>query len=382
MTDVCASALNLQQPSRVKLHIMLVIAQLGFAGFEVLTRVALVSGVSPFVFAVYRNFIAFAVLAPVSYFSEKKKRTPLTLSIVAQMFLLGLIGVFVNQVTYYTGLRLTSATFTSAMQNSTPAFTFILAAFLRYEKVRRRGLDGQAKILGTILGVGGAVLMTLYKGPALLHITGPTVESTGEAESTMRLLFGSDQGIQLSSWQFGSLSLILTCLSFALYLIFQAPLSRQFPAPLSIAAGACFFGAVDLTILAVILDRRPAAWIFKSPTDYISVFYAGIIASGLVAGIQSWGVRIRRGGPVIVSSYQPLETVIVAILGYFILRETLNLGSLIGAILVILGLYLVTWGQAEEKRITALKLAQSTESLPTAEPFLSEVDENTALMDW
>ncbi|KAJ7535268.1 hypothetical protein O6H91_12G025800 [Diphasiastrum complanatum] len=359
MTDIYASALSLPQPSRVKMHLMLIVAQLGFAGFEVLARVALVSGVSPFVFAVYRNVIAFAVLAPVSYFFEKTKRPPLTLSIIGQLFILGLIGVFINQVTYFTGLSLTSATFTSAMLNSTPAFTFILAAILRFEKVRRRSIDGQAKILGTTLSVSGAILMTVYKGPALLRTT-----SHGEPAASIGK-FNGLESFHFGSWQFGSLSLLFTCLSFATYLIIQAPLSRKYPAPLSIAAGACFFGAVDLTILAVILDRRPSIWILKTPEAYISAFYAGIIASGLVAGIQSWGVRIRRGGPVIVSAYQPLETVIVAILGFFILKETLNLGSLIGAILVILGLYLVTWGQGEEKRISALKAA-SAEVLPTA----------------
>ncbi|KAJ7513810.1 hypothetical protein O6H91_23G015800 [Diphasiastrum complanatum] len=363
------SAPALPQPSRVKMHVLLVLAQLCFAGFEVLTRVALVTGVSPFVFAVYRNFIAFALLAPLSYFSERDKRPKLTASIVGQLFLLGLVGVFLNQVTYYTGLRYTSATFTSAMQNSTPAFTFILAALLRLEKVRIRSIDGQAKILGTFLGVSGAVVMTVYKGPTLFHSTRLTSDHATRAFDEV---FGT-QSFPISTWQFGSLSLIFTCLSFAVYLIFQAPLSRVYPAPLSIAAGACLFGAIDLTILAVFLDRRPSTWILKTPSEYITVLYAGLIASGLVAGIQSWGVRIRRGGPVIVSAYQPLETVIVAILSYMVLRETLSLGSLIGALLVILGLYLVTWGQGEEKRISALKAC--VEDVPS-EPLLLGVEED------
>ena len=39
----------------------------------------------------------------------------------------------------------------------------------RIEKVNILRRDGLAKILGTIASVGGATIITLYKGPPLLH---------------------------------------------------------------------------------------------------------------------------------------------------------------------------------------------------------------------
>ncbi|KAJ7535764.1 hypothetical protein O6H91_12G045000 [Diphasiastrum complanatum] len=235
------------------MHLMLIVAQLGFAGFEVLARVALVSGVSPFVFAVYRNVIAFAVLAPVSYFFEKTKRPPLTLSIIGQLFILGLIGVFINQVTYFTGLSLTSATFTSAMLNSTPAFTFILAAILRFEKVRRRSIDGQAKILGTTLSVSGAILMTVYKGPALLRTT-----SHGEPAASI----GKFNGLESFHLVAGSLALLVCYLhvfrlrltsSFRLHSLENTLLHCPLPLVLAFWSGGsnysrCYFGSKTINM--------------------------------------------------------------------------------------------------------------------------------------
>ncbi len=43
----------------------------------------------------------------------------------------------------------------------------ICECFCSLEKVYIKRLDGQAKILGTIVTVGGVMLMTLVKGPTL-----------------------------------------------------------------------------------------------------------------------------------------------------------------------------------------------------------------------
>lgn len=53
--------------------------------------------------------------------------------------------------------------------------------FCRLEKVDIRRLHSQAKILGTIVTVGGAMLMTLVNGPMLAF---PWTRSTSHNEST------------------------------------------------------------------------------------------------------------------------------------------------------------------------------------------------------
>ncbi|XP_021813704.1 WAT1-related protein At2g39510-like [Prunus avium] len=60
-----------------------------------------------------------------------------------------------------------TATFTSAMFNILPAIAFFMAWIFRLETVNIRKLHSQAKVLGTIITVGGAIILTLAKGPAL-----------------------------------------------------------------------------------------------------------------------------------------------------------------------------------------------------------------------
>ena len=53
------------------------------------------------------------------------------------------------------------------MCNVLPAITFVMAFILRLEVVNLKSIRSQAKVIGTITTVGGAILMTLVKGPLL-----------------------------------------------------------------------------------------------------------------------------------------------------------------------------------------------------------------------
>ncbi|KAH1204231.1 Protein WALLS ARE THIN 1 [Glycine max] len=114
-------------PERMQLHLAMLALQFGYAGFHVISRAALNMGVSKLVFPVYRNIIALLLLLPFAYFLEKKERPAMTLNFVGQFFLLALVGITANQGFYLLGLDNTSPTFASAIQNSVPAITFLMA---------------------------------------------------------------------------------------------------------------------------------------------------------------------------------------------------------------------------------------------------------------
>ena len=73
----------------------------------------------------------------------------------------------------------------------------------------------------------------------------------------------------------------------------------------------------------------------------------GFIASGVAFAVQIW--CIDHGGPVFVAVYQPVQTLVVAIMASITLGEKFYLGGIIGAALIITGLYLVLWGKSEER---------------------------------
>ncbi|KAJ6412088.1 hypothetical protein OIU84_005198 [Salix udensis] len=351
MADVGGSASSGRMwcsvPEKFQLHLAMLALQFGYAGFHVVSRAALNMGVSKLVFPVYRNIIALLLLLPFAYFLEKKERPALTFNFALQFFLLALVGITANQGFYLLGLENTSPTFASAIQNSVPAITFLMAALLRIEKVRINRKDGIAKVLGTICCVAGASVITLYTGPVIYspanHLNRPTpmFVSLGDAEA--------------KNWTLGCLYLIGHCLSWSGWLVLQAPVLKKYPARLSVTSYTCFFGLIQFMIIAAFMERDPQAWIFHSGGELFTILYAGVVASGIAFAVQIW--CIDRGGPVFVAVYQPVQTLVVAIMASIALGEEFYLGGIIGAALIIVGLYLVLWGKSEEKKFLALEKA-------------------------
>lgn len=357
----------------ILLHLALLFVQLGMSGYQIITRVALTEGMSVFTFAVYRGAIGLCLLVPFAFFLERNKRPPLTWKLLGHFFLLGLTGVFFSQAFFLEGLSYTSPTFAAAIQNSIPAITFIIAAAFGQETVHIKRRDGQAKVLGTVLCIIGATLMVLYKGPAIIKVTEenpPTMNvldltSTALPTGHIRLAeYSASPFLAIKSWQIGAFYHMGMCIAFSFWLVIQSPVMKQYPARLSITAFTSFFGTLQLLVLAVCKERDPSRWILPWGPRLLSVLYAGLVVSGLVFSVQMWCVQ--RGGAVLTAVYQPAQTIIVAIMTFIFLKENFYLGSVIGGLLIIGGLYLVTWGQGEERKHFS---AIPTSSEPSEEGF-------------
>ncbi|KAI4388462.1 hypothetical protein MLD38_000784 [Melastoma candidum] len=339
-------------PERIQLHMAMLALQFGYAGFHVVSRFALNMGISKIVFIVYRNIIAFIMLAPFAYFLEKKNRPKITLNFLIQFFFLALIGITANQSFYMLGLEHTSPTFASAIQNSVPAITFLMAVILRIEKVQLDRKDGLAKVFGTAFCVAGASVITLFKGPPI-YTPQPQFQVTkGNFLGVVGQALGSAEG---KSWTLGCIFLIGHCLSWSGWLVLQAPVLKKYPARLSVTSYTCFFGLIQFLVISAFVERDPSAWIVHSGGEVFSIFYAGVVASGIAFAVQIW--CIDRGGPVFVAVYQPVQTLVVAIMASIALDEEFYLGGIIGAALIVVGLYLVLWGKNEERKYVMEKAA-------------------------
>ncbi|XP_068652432.1 protein WALLS ARE THIN 1-like isoform X1 [Aristolochia californica] len=406
-------------PERTKLHLAMLALQFGYAGFHVVSRAALNMGISKLVFPVYRNIIALLLLLPFAYFLEKKERPALTLSFLVQFFLLALCGITANQGFYLLGLDNTSPTFASAIQNSVPAITFLMAValrqtsyvtvlicietktfiivrfissdnnqmncsfsrsrFCRIEQVRIKRKDGIAKLLGTLACVGGATVITIYKGPTIYGRS--TLHGTYFMNQQQMPILGDASA---KNWTLGCIYLIGHCLSWSGWLVLQAPVLKKYPARLSVTSYTCFFGVIQFLVIAAFAERNLDAWVFHSGGEVFTIFYAGFVASGIAFAVQIW--CIDRGGPVFVAVYQPVQTLVVAIMASVALGEEFHLGGILGAILIIIGLYLVLWGKSEERKLTKDSVVISSASADharsgiakssLAEPLLPSSSEN------
>ncbi|RAL47355.1 hypothetical protein DM860_013320 [Cuscuta australis] len=346
-------------PEKAQLHVAMLALQFGYAGFHVVSRAALNMGMSKIVFAIYRNVLAFLLLLPFAFFLEKKNRPRLTWSFAVQFFLLAVVGITANQGFYLLGLEHTSPTFASAIQNSVPAITFLLATLLRIETVRLDRKDGISKVAGTVLCVCGATVITLYKGPTIYS---PTTSMSPAALQAAPAGLAAADGANGKSWTLGCIFLIGHCLSWASWLVLQAPVLKRYPARLSVTSYQCFFGVLQFLAIAAVWERDAQRWHVNTGAELFSVFYAGMVASGIAFAVQIW--CIDKGGPVFVAVYQPVQTLVVAIVASVALGEEFYLGGIIGAVMIIIGLYFVLWGKNEEAKFA--KTAAALRPSPVA----------------
>lgn len=313
-----------------------VFLQFGLAGMDILCKAALNQGVSNYVLVVYRHAVATVVVAPFAVILDKKVRPKMTLSIFIKIMVLSLLEPVLDQNLYYMGMRYTTATFAAAMSNILPALTFVMACVLRLEKVKLKCIRSQSKVLGTAATVAGAMIMTLAKGPLLKLFW--TRASTNQQQTN---------GVDLQSSIKGALMITAGCFCWACFMILQAMTLKSYPAELSLSAWICLMGTLEGTAVALVMERGNAAvWAIHWDGKLLAAIYSGIFCSGLAYYIQ--GVVMKHRGPVFVTAFNPLSMVIVAVMSSFILREQLFLGRLLGAAVIIIGLYLVVWGKSKD----------------------------------
>ncbi|XP_065853599.1 WAT1-related protein At5g07050-like [Euphorbia lathyris] len=321
---------------RMKPYMAMISLQFGYAGMNIITKVSLNRGMSHYVLVVYRHAFATAAIAPFALVLERKVRPKITFSIFMQIFLLGLLGPVIDQNFYYVGLKYTSPTFSCAMSNMLPAMTFVMAVLCRMEKVEIKRVRCQAKVIGTAVTVGGAMLMTLYKGPILHFIWS---QSSSSSESTA----SADK-----DWFKGSILLILATFAWASFFILQAVALRRYAAQLSLTTLVCFMGTLQSIAVTFVMEHKPSAWTIGWNMDLLAAAYAGIVSSSIAYYVQ--GIVMQKRGPVFVTAFSPLMMILVAVLGSFILSENIYLGGVLGAVLIVAGLYAVLWGKHKEDK--------------------------------
>ncbi|XP_043690623.1 WAT1-related protein At1g43650-like [Telopea speciosissima] len=322
-------------------YMAMVVVQFGYGGSNILMKIAINKGLSQFVFIVYRHLIAMLLLGPLAYFLERKQRPSLSLRLMIKIFILSTLGTTLHLNVYYIGLEYTSPTVASALSNVIPGFTFVMALLLRLEKVRIETAKGRAKICGTLICTGGAMIFIFWKGG--YHFKSFTRSPL--IDITRGSVHGSTRHHK-EDWVKGSLLILTSNIAWSAWLILQSLVSNVYPAPFSLNTLICFFASLQSSVLALFFERDPTSWRLEWNVQLLTIIYCGVVTSALGYCLQTW--CISQKGPVFAAMFSPLQLVIVGIFSAIVFAERLHMGSLIGALLIVIGLYTVLWGKCTD----------------------------------
>ncbi|CAJ1974313.1 unnamed protein product [Sphenostylis stenocarpa] len=300
------------------------------------SKAAMKKGMNDFVFVMYSNAIASCLLLPLAlFFYRKRALPPLTCCIAAQIFVNGLLSCSVQLLRFF-GIGYSSPTLATAMSDLIPAFTFVLAIFFRMEKLDWKTNSTRAKSIGTFVSITGALIITLFKGQAIIN-----------NHPSNKLFHKNFVSSEQFDWVIGSVLLAGHSFVLALLFIVQTWIIRNYPAELVV---------VLIRGMLVSLLSVPASLIsVQDPKDLRLGFDVQLIAIGCQA-IFSVSFRsvvhiwvLGKKGPLYVAMFKPIGIVFAAIMGISFLGDSLYLGSVLGAVIVVIGFYAVLWGKSQER---------------------------------
>ena len=299
--DPQASASARPEAPEISVHLALLSAQLFFGGFHVVAK-AVLGSLEPLALAGIRVAVATPLMVLLAWrhdrFLPARRDLPLLL-------LLGVLGVFANQILFIVGLRYTTAINAAILMPSMPVFAVAAGALLGVERI------GSRRLLGIALSVAGALMLV----------------------NPLRLSGGVGGQALL-----GNVLILINCCCYAVFLVLQRPLLRRMPWRTLLAASFVFGGTATFLTSLPALSRLDAAAV--PATTWWGVAYIVVFATVVAYAINTWAVR--RSSPSLVAAYGTLQPLVAAVLAASFLGERFGWAEGLGFGLIVAGLWQVS----------------------------------------
>jgi len=221
-----------------------------------------------------------------------------------RLIISGLLGVTLNQVMFFKGLNLTTPVDAAIINSGSPMLVLVFAAFILKDKI------SFPRLIGIILGASGALLLILSGNPI------------------------SPGGGHFS----GNILIIVNTLSWSLYLVVSKPLMVKYN-PFLLMKWIFLIGFVSVLPFCFSEISTIDSMAFTSYT-WFSILY--IIIGTTFIGYFLITYSLKRLPSSVVAYYNYLQPVIVAIIGIAVFSERLSWIKILCAMLVFIGIYLVT----------------------------------------
>ncbi|KAH6770753.1 hypothetical protein C2S52_015556 [Perilla frutescens var. hirtella] len=266
--------------------------------------------------------------------------------------------VTIGQNVAFVGLSYSSPIVACGMANQMPAFSFILAIILRTTKLNWKRSGSQARFIGTLISLGGAISLALYKGPTIRNHSSLTLPPR-------LLVFTSTH----ENWVLGCILFAASSFVLAIWNVMQIC-----PQVWKIISFYSLFGTVQSAAVALYFERDPNAWKLDLNFELLIIILTGIFSSLIRTNVQMWCTRLK--GPIFVPLFKPCGIAYASTFGSLLFADTFHYGSIMGACICGVGYYTVLWGQIKDEEMNksdgGKKIITSTSSTDEKVPLLEQ----------
>ncbi|XP_020260101.1 WAT1-related protein At5g64700-like isoform X2 [Asparagus officinalis] len=249
-----------------KPYFAMITVQIIFAGMPIVSKAAFNGGLNTFVFVFYRQAVATVLLLPLAIIFARRTAPPLPFKLTFKIFMLALLGYTINLNIHSIAINLTSATVASASMNLIPVFTFILAVLFREEVIRLKRRPGIAKAIGVLICFTGALIIAVYKGPRLNPFTDHHSVLHGSCEDH------SNTSIN-RTWMIGTFLMILVAFCWALWIVLQGVLLKEYPSWIWSSALVSLFSSLQSFVVAMAVERNMNKWKLHWDDGLLAIAY-------------------------------------------------------------------------------------------------------------
>ncbi|KAJ8760776.1 hypothetical protein K2173_021814 [Erythroxylum novogranatense] len=314
----------------------MLLVQLFATGMQLLSKFILTNGTFVFALMTYRHIVAALCVAPFAFFFEGNIINKLNWSICFWLFVNALIGITAAMGLYYYGLKDTDATYAVYLLNLIPIVTFIFSAILRIETIGLNKRAGRIKCLGAMSCVAGALTTALYRGKSFY------ISPHHQLVSHFTIHESGAHRLR------GSLMLLGSCFSYSAWYLLQFQVIKAFPQKYWATMLTCILACLQSAVIGLCIDSRASSWMLGWNLQLVTIVYSGALATAATFCLISWAVSKR--GPTYPSMFNPLAVIFVAISEALLFGTAIYAGTLVGLLLIIMGLYSFLWGKNKEMK--------------------------------
>jgi drug/metabolite transporter (DMT)-like permease len=215
-----------------------------------------------------------------------------------------LFGVAINMLTFFKGLSYTSPIMGAVLMVTTPMIVLVLSAFIMKERMKNR------KLIGIVLGLAGTTTLILY-GKSMVNAPNATL---------------------------GNLLVFINAVSYGFYLIIVKKLMDKYNA-FTFVKWIYTFGF--LMVLPFGWSEFQAIDFGRLPTDIFWKIGFVVVFSTFLTYLLNL-VSMRELKPTTVAVFIYLQPLFATIFAVSLGKDELNWVKLLSAVLIFIGVYLVT----------------------------------------